>query len=173
MRTLGFRTHVLLVLAGAIGVVASLGRPWYGRPPAHPADESALYGLFDTVQRWVRDPGGTTGWEALGTSGQVLAALSLGAAACAMACLLPGVQAVVREPLRYGSFAAFGVAVWRLVDSPGPNAELELRLGAFIGLVSATMVWVSAQGVANAPLRRRAAPPRYTPPPPPLYEPGR
>jgi hypothetical protein len=173
MRTLGFRTHILLVLAGAIGAVASLGRPWYAKPPAHLRDESALYGLFDTIQRWARDPSGTTGWDALGVSGQVLAALCLGAAVCAAACLLPGVQAMVRQPLRYGSFAAFGVAVWRLVDSPGPNTELELRLGAFIGLVSATMLWVSAQGVANAPLRRRATPPRYMPPPPPVYEPGR
>ena len=30
MRTLGFRTHVLLAIAGAIGVLYSLGRPWYG-----------------------------------------------------------------------------------------------------------------------------------------------
>ena len=29
MRTLGFRTHVLLAVAAAVGVIAALGSPWY------------------------------------------------------------------------------------------------------------------------------------------------
>ena len=33
MRTLGFRTHVLLAIAGAIGVLYSLSRPWYAAAP--------------------------------------------------------------------------------------------------------------------------------------------
>jgi hypothetical protein len=177
MRTLGFRTHVLLVLAGAVGVLASLGRPWYGPAPAPLPDNGdsfdlhgPLYGLVDGVQRWVSDPTGTTGWDALGTSGLVLAAVSGVAALCALGCVVPALQLLTREPLRYISFAAFGVAVWRVIDSPGPNDERELRLGALIALVSATMLWVSAQGVANAPARRRVPPPTYTPPPPPVFE---
>ena len=177
MRTLGFRTHVLLVIAGAVGVLASLGRPWYGPAPAPMPDNSdtfdlhgPLYGLVDAVQRWVSDPVGTTGWDALGTSGIVLAAVSGVAAVFAMSCMVPSLQLLTREPLRYISFATFCLAVWRVVDSPGPNQELELRLGALIALVSATMVWVSAQGVASAPARRRVPPPTYTPPPPPIFE---
>jgi hypothetical protein len=177
MRTIGFRTHILLVLAGAIGVMASLGRPWYGAPPAPLGDNSErfdvhgpLRDLLGAMRRWVGDPSGITGWDALGLSGQVLAGVSLAAAVCAVGCLVPAVQGIVNGPLRYISFAAFGIALWRVVDSPGPNAALELRLGALIGLVSATMVWVSAQGVASAPARRRIPPPTYTPPPPPpLY----
>jgi hypothetical protein len=177
MRTLGFRTHVLLVLAGAVGVLASLGRPWYGPAPKPLPDNSEifdlhgpLYGLSDAMQRWVSDPTGTTGWDALGPSGVALAAVAGIAALLAVACMVPSLQLLAREPLRYLSFGAFGVAVWRLGDSPGPNDELELRLGALIAFVSATMLWVSAQGVANAPARRRVPPPTYTPPPPPVFE---
>ena len=32
MRTIGFRSNILFAIAAAIGVVAALGRPWYGRP---------------------------------------------------------------------------------------------------------------------------------------------
>ena len=174
MSTLGFRTHVLLVFAGAAGVLASLSRPWYAKPPADSAGDEygtgPLYGLSDALQRWVSDPGGITGRDALGHWATALAVLSGLAALCAILSLV-GVQGLVREPLRYGSFAIAVIAVWHLVDSPGPNAALELRLGAFVGVASAVMLWVSAQGVASAPSRRRSEPVRYTPPPaPPLYD---
>ena len=169
MRTLGFRTHVLLVVAGAVGVLGSLSRPWYAKPPA-PTDAEfgtgPLYGLSDALQRWTTDPGGTTGWNALGHWATALAALSALAALGAVLSLA-GMQGIVREPLRYGSFAVAVIAAWHLFDSPGPNDALELRLGAFVGVASAVMLWVSAQGVANAPIRRRAEPVHYTPPPAP------
>jgi hypothetical protein len=176
MRTLGFRTHILLVAIGAIGVLAALGRPWYARPPAlveQPdgfVGSGPLYGLADGLERWLTDPTGVTGWHALGSWGVALAGLSVFAAACAAACLSPALQGLVREPLRYASFAAFAIAAWKLVDQPGPNASLELRLGALVGVAAAAMVWISAQGVAGAPSRRRVEPTRYTPPPPPLYD---
>jgi hypothetical protein len=171
MRTLGFRTHVLLVVAGAVGVLGSLSRPWYARPPAPVAptgDElgtGPLYGLSAALRRWITEPGGTTGWDALGHWATALAGLSGLVALCALLSLA-GVQGIVREPLRYGSFAVAVIAAWHLFDSPGPNDALELRLGAFVGVASAVMLWVSSQGVANAPSRRRTEPVHYTPPPP-------
>lgn len=165
MRTLGFRTHILMVIAGTAVVIASLGRPWYAPAPAPLPDNSMdfdvhgpLQGFLDALVRWVTSSDGTSGWDALGTSGQVIAGLAFGAAVCSFACLLSPIQAIVSVPLRYLSFAVFGVTLWRVIDSPGPNSELELRLGALIGLIGAAMVWISAQGVANAPLRRRVAP---------------
>jgi hypothetical protein len=170
MSTLGFRTHVLLVLAGAAGVLASLSRPWYARPPLEPAGDGIgtgpLYGLSDALGRWVTDPAGTTGWNALGHWATALAVLSGLVAACALLSLA-GAQGIAREPLRYGSFAVVVIAVWHVVDSPGPNDALELRLGALVGVASAIMLWVCGQGVANAPTRRHVEPARYTPPAPP------
>jgi hypothetical protein len=60
------------------------------------------------------------------------------------------------------------VSAWRLIDPPG--TDLELRLGALMAFVCSLVIWVCAQGVANAPSRRRVAPPSYTPPPPPVFE---
>jgi hypothetical protein len=184
MRTLGFRTHVLLVLVGAIGALAALGRPWYApAPPPHPDNSTVfddvhgpLYDVLQAAKRWITATGGTTGWDSLGVSGSLLAGLCLVVGLSAVGSLLPGLQGVVRDPLRYGAFAMFAICLWRLADSPGPNDALELRLGAFIAFGCSVMAWISAQGVANAPLRRRVAPPTYTPPPPPPtyeYEPGR
>ena len=34
MRTIGFRSNILFAIAAAFGVVAALGRPWYGASPA-------------------------------------------------------------------------------------------------------------------------------------------
>jgi hypothetical protein len=170
MRTLGFRTHVMLVVAGAIGVLAALGRPWYAPAPPPPPDNSGvfevhgpLHATLNAMHRWLTDGSGMSGWDALGTSGQVLAAAAVIAACCALGCFVAPVQRVV-------SFLVAGIAVWRAVDSPGPNDALELRLGALIGVACSVMIWVCAQGVASAPSRKRVTPPTYTPPPPPVFE---
>jgi hypothetical protein len=164
MRTLGFRTHVLLALAAAVGVVAALGSPWYApAPPPAPDDFTTigdLSGPMDSLtqawSRWVGETAGTTGWDALGNWGLALAVVSGLAAAGALGCLVPSAQGVAREALRYGGFACFALAVWRLVDTPGPNEALELRYGAFVAAAAALVVFTSGSAVAAAPLQRRA-----------------
>jgi hypothetical protein len=177
MQTMGFHTRVVLVLAGALGALAALGRPWYAPAPPPPPDNSnsfdvhgPLYGVLHAAKRWATADGGTTGWHALGVSGSLLAGICAIVAVSALCSLMPAIQGVVRDPLRYGGFAMFAICLWRLVDSPGRNEALELRSGAFLAFGCSLMVWISAQGVASAPSRRRVAPPRYTPPPPPAYE---
>jgi hypothetical protein len=178
MRTLGFRTHVLLAVAAAIGVIAALGRPWYAKPP-EPTKESAesigslhgpANGFSEGVQRWVSETAGTSGWDALGVWGTVLAALAALTAVAALGCLLPSVQGVAREVLRYSALACFGVALWKLVDQPGANDALELRFGAFVAVGAALVALSSGGAVAASPLRRRRSAATYTAPPPPRYE---
>jgi hypothetical protein len=175
MRTLGFRTHVLLVAAAAVGVVAALGRPWYA-PAPQAADDSELAigslhgpanGLTGGIERWVSETTGTTGWDALGVWGSVLAGLAALTAVSALACLAPAFRGVAREGLRYGALACVGIAAWKLFDSPGPNAELELRFGAFVAVAAALVAFSSGAAVAAAPLRRPRPVSTYTPPPPP------
>jgi hypothetical protein len=162
MRTLGFRTHVLVALAAAVGVIAALGRPWYAPPPVQAADVDAVgelggpvESLGNAVGRWFGDSGGTTGWDALGSWGSVLAALAIVVAVGAAGCLVPGVQGVAREALRYGSLACFAVAAWKLLDQPGPNDALELRYGAFVAAGAALVALTTGSAVAAAPLQRR------------------
>ena len=170
MRTLGFRTHVLIAVAAAVGVIAALARPWYAAAPPAGA-ESPVDRLVAGMERWVSQTEGTTGWDALGVWGTVIAALAALTAAGAVACLVPALQGIARDVLRYGALGCFGVVVWKLVDTPGANAELELRFGAFVAAAAALIAFSSGSAVASTPLRHRTtAPAAYTPPPPPQYE---
>jgi hypothetical protein len=179
MRTLGFRTHVLLAVAAAAGVIAALGRPWYAQAP-QPVAESAMSigslhgpanGFTAGVERWVSETTGITGWDVLGVWGTVLAALAALTAVGALGCLLPSVQGVARELVRYSALACFGVAVWKLVDQPGANDALELRFGAFVAAAAALVALSSGGAVAASPLRRRRPVAKYSPPPaPPSYD---
>jgi hypothetical protein len=162
MRTLGFRTHVLSALAAAIGVIAALGRPWYAPAPPPLSDDlkgigdlhGPIDGLTQAVSRWLGDTTGTTGWDALGPWGQALAAAAMIAALGALGCLVPALQGAAREALRYGGLACFGIAAWRVVDSPGANDVLELRYGAFVAVAAALIVFTSGSAVAAAPQQR-------------------
>jgi hypothetical protein len=163
MRTLGFRTHALLALAAAVGVIAALGEPWYAQAPqAAPVDPDAIgqfngpvEGLSAGIGRWVTETAGVTGWDALGTWGSVLAGLAALTAVGALGCLVPAIQGVAREALRYGGLAVFGITLWKLIDTPGPNAAMEPRFGAFVATIAALIVVTSGGAVAAAPLQRR------------------
>ena len=107
MRTLGFRTHVLLAIAGAIGVLYSLSRPWYAAAPL-PMEEQARIGdihgplnaFMDGAQRWVSGAGGLSGWQSLDHWGQMMAAMVVVAVLGALACTTPKLQkTVVAMPL--------------------------------------------------------------------------
>ena len=166
MRTLGFRTHALLAAAAAVGVIASLAEPWYAPAPQTVAADGTVIGsiqgpvdgLAAGMQRWITQNAGTNGWDALGTWGTVLAVCAAITAAGALGCLVPALQGVAREALRYCSLATFAVALWKLIDTPGPNAAMEPRLGAFIAVFAALIAVTSGSAVASAPLRRRTAP---------------
>jgi hypothetical protein len=166
MRTLGFRTHALLTIAAAVGVIAALAEPWYAPAPQVAADAAGAVGTIDGpvdglaagMQRWITESAGASGWDGLGTWGSVLAACAALSAVGALGCLIPAIQGVAREALRYGSLATFGIAVWKLIDTPGPNQVMEPRLGAFVAVAAALIAVTSGSAVAGAPLRRRSAP---------------
>ena len=181
MRTLGFRTHVLLAIVGAIGVIYSLSRPWYAAaPPAPKADEAGigdihgpLNAFVDGTRRWVSGSTGETGWNALDHWGQMIAAVAIVAVVGSLLCFAPRLQVLGRDLARYGALAALAIVAWKLVDPPGSNEALELRVGALLAGLFGIVLFTCASGVANAPLRRKIAVRRYqSPPPPPAYEPG-
>ena len=161
MRTLGFRTHVLLAVAAAAGVIAALARPWYAAAPPKVAEsgvvgsiQGPVEGVAAGVERWLSQSSGTAGWDALGVWGTVIAALAAVTAAGALGCLVPALQGVARELLRYAALACTAIVLWKLVDAPGPNADLELRFGAFVAAAAALVAFSSGSAVASAPLRR-------------------
>ena len=181
MRTLGFRTHVLLAIAGAIGVLYSLGRPWYAAAPPVKPEEVAdigdvngpLTGFVDGTKRWFTSGEGITGWHALDHWGQMIAAMAAVAIVGTLIVFMPPAQRLGRDLARYGSLATLALVAWKLVDPPGSNAAFELRGGALLAGFFAIVLFTCASGVANAPLRRKVAQTTFrAPPPPPAYEPS-
>ena len=74
MRTIGVRSNILVAIAAACGIVAALGRPWYGTPlPATGAD---MEDMFGGIGRALLEPEGTSGWDAIGSAGQAIAGLA-------------------------------------------------------------------------------------------------
>ena len=103
----------------------------------------------------------------------MIAALAGVTALGALGCLVPALQGLARERAalrrpRLRSASWCGSSSTR----PGPNAELELRFGAFVAAAAALIAFSSGSAVASTPLRhRRTAPAAYAPPPaPPRYE---
>jgi hypothetical protein len=162
MRTLGFRSHVMLAIAAAVGVIATLPRPWYGLAPVATEEQVTkeigdIHGPVEStaaaVGRWIGDPVGTSGWDALGTWGTAIAALAALTAAGALACLVPALQGVAREAVRYGGLGCVALIAWKLFDSPAAGAEP--RYGAVAAAVAALVALISGAAVAGAPLQRR------------------
>jgi hypothetical protein len=173
MRTLGFRTHVLLTLLACGGVVAALGMPWSAGGPERES-EGTLDHALEALGRAVGATDGTAGRDALGGWAVVLTALLAVTAVMAVLCMLSVIAGVARELLRLSALAALGIVAWKLIDHPGD----ELRQGALVAAGSALVLVASALAVASAPLKRRRAP-RFghpgvfvPPPAPPRWEPN-
>jgi hypothetical protein len=177
MRTIGFRSNILFAIAAAFGVVAALGRPWYGPSPAATKHQAIgelpnqMEEFFNGIGRAFSGSSGTTGWEALQTADSLIAGLAVSTVALLVLTLVPPLQVHVQALARWTSLATFGVILVKLVDEPGANALHEPRHGIMIALGSAAVLVASALTVAAAPQRRRATVKTYTPPPVPTYEP--
>jgi hypothetical protein len=173
MRTLRPRTNLLLAMAAAGGLVASLRLPWYGAAPAAPpvGDDTDLAHRFETgaaaVGRVLGDHAGTAAWDAFARVDLVLVALAGAVMALLVLSLAPPLAHVTRGLARLCGLAAASVVAWRLVDAPAATAG-EPR----VGLVAALACALGVVACLNAavPRARRGPAPVYTPPPPPAYD---
>jgi hypothetical protein len=177
MRTIGFRSNILFAIAAAFGVIASLGRPWYGPSPAavekDPVGElpSQMEDFFSGIGRAFSSTDGTAGWAALHTADTAIAGLAVGTVCLLLLTLVPPLQIHVQALARWTSLATFGVIAVKLIDEPGANVLHEPRQGIMIGLGAAAVLVASALTVASAPQRRKTVKKIYTPPPAPTYAP--
>ena len=166
MRTLGFRSNVLFVIAASIGLLASLGRPWYAPAlVATPAEGDPLVGevqgpvegFFSRLAREFTATDGTTGWHAFTTTDMVMCGLVALAALSALAVLVPVLQPVAREVLRVAALALLGIVVVKIAHIPDDFGLAERRQGAWIALCVTGIAASSAFSVCSAPVRRRRA----------------
>jgi hypothetical protein len=169
MRTIGFRSSILVAIAAACGVIAALGQPWYG-PTATPT-HARMEDLFNGIGRAFSESGGTTGWAALETADTLIAGLAAGTVFLLLLALAPPLQIQVQALARWTALATFAVIVVKLIDEPGSNALREPRQGVLVALGAAAVLVVSTMTVAAAPSRKRKPTKTYTPPPAPTYAP--
>lgn len=173
MRTIGFRSNILFAIAAAFGIIAALGRPWYGPSPAAAEDRavgeipSTMEDFFSGIGRAFSDADGTSGWLALETADSLIAGLAIGSVLLLVLTMIPSLQAQVQVLARWTALATLAVIVVKLIDEPGANTLQEPRQGLMIALGSAAVLVASAMTVAAAPVPRRAPVKRFVPPPPP------
>ena len=173
MRTIGFRSNILFAIAAAFGIIAALGRPWYGPSPAAADDgavgelPSTMEDFFSGIGRAFSDADGTSGWLALETADSLIAGLAIGSVLLLVLAMIPLLQAQVQVLARWTALATLAVIVVKLIDEPGANTLQEPRQGLMIALGSAAVLVASAMTVAAAPVRRRVPVKRFVPPPPP------
>ena len=166
MRTIGFRSNILFAIAAAFGVIAALGRPWYG--PPRPATDAEMEDLFGGIGRSLTDPRGTSGWTALQTADQLLAALAVATVVLLALTLLPALQRHMQPLARWSALATVGVVLVKVVDGPDAATMSEPRHGIFVALAASLVLLASSWTVAAAPSRRRTPPKTYSPPPAPV-----
>ena len=163
MRTIGPRSNILFAIAAAFGVIAALGRPWYGPSPLA-ADGRGLAGgelpsrmedLFSGIGRAFSDSPGTSGWAAFQAADTLIVALAVGTVLLLLLTLVPTLQAHVQGLARWTSLATLGVVAAKLVDEPGGNSLSEPRHGILVALGCAAVLVASSLTVAAAPARRR------------------
>jgi hypothetical protein len=177
MRTIGFRSNILFAIAAAFGVIAALGRPWYGPAPgashAQQVGEmpSQMEDFFNGIGRAFSEAKGTTGWDALHTADSLIAGLAVTTVLLLMLTMVPALQIHVQALARWTSLATFGVVLVKLIDEPGANSLHEPRNGVLIALACSAVLVASALTVAAAPQRRHVPTKTYTPPPAPTYAP--
>jgi hypothetical protein len=162
MRTIGFRSNVLFVIAAAAGLIAALGRPWYAAPPAQTPEEvrigdvnGPVEDFFLRLTREFTTATGTTGWDAFTSTDTILAALVAIAVVSSVGALIPGIEQPAREVLRLVTLAMLGIVVVKLVNTPDAAGLVERRQGAWIALGVTGIMASSATTLYNAPLARR------------------
>jgi hypothetical protein len=176
MRTIGFRSNILFAIAAAVGIIASLGRPWYG--PSAAAKQQAVGELPSQMEDFLNGIGrafsssqGVTGWAVFETSDRLIAGLAIATVVLLVLTMFEGLQIHMQALARWTSLATLGVVIVKLIDEPGANVLKEPRQGLLIALAAGVVLVASAMSLAAAPQRRTTVTKSYTPPVAPVYEP--
>ncbi len=166
MRTIGYRTNVLFILAAAFGLLAALGRPWYASAPASLGEEArigevhgAVESSFMRLGREISASDGAQGWDAFTSTDTILVVLVAVAVVTAVGSLWAGIEQPCRELLRLVTLAMLGIVVVKLVNTPDAIGLVERRQGAWIALGVTGIMASSASTIYSAKLTRRRAGP--------------
>ena len=162
MRTIGYRSNVLFILAAAFGLLAALGRPWYASAPAALGEEARIGEMHGPVEasflrlgREIANSDGIEGWQAFTSTDTILVALVAVAVVTAIGSLWGGIEQPCRELLRLVTLAMLGIVVVKLVNTPDTIGLVERRQGAWVALGVTGIMASSASTLYSARLTRR------------------
>ena len=166
MRTIGYRTNVLFILAAAFGLLAALGRPWYASASASLGEEARIGEMRGTVEasfarlgREVTADDGSRGWDAFTSTDAILVALLAVAVVTAVGSLWGEIERPCRELLRLVTLAMLGIVVVKLVNTPDTIGLVERRQGVWIALGVTGIMASSAAAIYSSKLTRRTSRP--------------
>lgn len=168
MRQLTPLSNVLLALAAAVALAASLRLPWYAPPEATGAGAEeeiwAIEGVFAAIGRWFTSDGPpVAGQQALVAGELALLAAAGATAVLALLMLVSALRGAVRDLFRLLPLAAPVIVFVQIVNPPG---DMELRWGVFVAL--AVALFMANSAVHGSELRDpKPAPKPYSPPPAP------
>lgn len=182
MRMLSPISKMFLAIAAAIGVVVSIGMPWYGPAGGNRAInindltrtgelQGPATGFFQGVERWFT-AGGDKGSAELGSFETILLGLAALAVLTALATLVPAIETSARSLLQMIAIGIGGIALFKLVGQPGDDRLIEPRRGGFLALGCGIVMLSAASGIAHARLRRAPAQTMSTLHDPKLTHPG-
>ena len=161
MRTLSTSSKLLAFAAAALGVIASLGLPWFAASPAAEAKQAGLTRIneptekfFGGIERWLTASDGVSAHERFASADialMVLAALAvLGAALAAV----KGGELAGRRIMQLAALAILGLVAVKLVQLAATDDLVEARHGAVLAVACAAVMTLTAAHVAQQKLRR-------------------
>jgi len=160
---------MLAFVAAALGVVASLARPWFAASPAARTEEHAglvtidgpVDSFFGGVWRWISAADGVTASERFGGADTALMALAGLAVVAAAIASVRGAEMFGRSLMQGAALGILGLSVVKVVQIATADERVETRYGAVVAIACGAVMLVTAGHVAQQKLRK-APPPRMS-----------
>jgi hypothetical protein len=165
MRQLSPLTNLMLAVLASVGVVVTLGLPWYATDSVLPNDPATgIESAAAAIARWFTSDGATiSGTEALQKAESGLLLVCGMTALLSMLVLAGPIRNYLRGPLKLVALSAPVIVTIHLFHQPVGE---ELRWGTFVALAASLLLANAAYH--GAEIRDpRPAPLPYQPPPPP------
>jgi hypothetical protein len=163
MRALSTPAKLLAYVAAALGVVATLGLPWFAASPvaAKGRDggvatlEEPSERFFGGLWRNLSADDGVSAYDRFAGADTAIIALAVVAVIAAALAAIPGAELVGRRLMQLAALALLGVVGVKLGQVAAADDLVEGRHGAVIALLCAAAMLMTASSVARQRLRRR------------------
>jgi hypothetical protein len=158
MRQLSPATNLILAALAALGLLGTLGLPWYAPPlpDSNTFDGPIERGAFAVSTVFRHNDGAVTGFDVLGKTQNLLFFLVGGIIVLSALTLVPSLRRHVRDVLRAVALALPLIVFVLLVDKPG-TADIDIHWGIVAALALALFTASAAWHGSAMRVKRAAA----------------